>query len=89
MRLITHLRHVDLAVPDYDRQREFYSGVWGLTEVVDDTGISFLAAEGSPEQYIVRLRKADEKRLDLISFGAASPPTWTRSRHGSAIPASN
>ncbi len=71
MRLITHLRHVDLAVPDYHRQREFYSGVWGLTEVASDTGISFLAAVGSPEQYIVRLREADEKRLDLIAFGAA------------------
>ncbi|WP_336215279.1 VOC family protein [Nonomuraea sp. LPB2021202275-12-8] len=72
MRLITHLRHVDLAVPDYDRQRDFYSGVWGLTEVAGDTGISFLAAEGSPEQYVIRLRKAGEKRLDLVSFGAAS-----------------
>ena len=38
-----------------------------------DSGISFLAAEGSPEQYVVRLRKADEKRLDLVSFGAATP----------------
>ncbi|MFD0665877.1 VOC family protein [Thermocatellispora tengchongensis] len=73
MRLITHLRHVDLAVPDYDKQRDFYTGVWGLTEVASDTGISFLAAEGSPEQYIVRLRKAEEKRLDLVSFGAATP----------------
>jgi len=72
-RLITHLRHVDLAVPDYDRQREFYSGVWGLTEVANDSGISFLAAVGSPEQYIVRLRRADEKRLDLIAYGAATP----------------
>nr|PZN43687.1 MAG: oxidoreductase [Actinomycetota bacterium] len=72
-RLITHLRHVDLAVPDFDKQREFYAGVWGLTEVATDTGLSFLAAEGSPEQYIIRLRKAEEKRLDLIAFGAASP----------------
>ena len=27
--------------------------------------MTFLAAEGSPEQYIVRLRKDDEKRMDL------------------------
>ena len=70
--LITHLRHVDLAIPDYDRQLAFYTDVWGLTKVADDTGISFLAAEGSPERYIIRLRKAAEKRLDLVSFGAAS-----------------
>jgi catechol 2,3-dioxygenase-like lactoylglutathione lyase family enzyme len=72
-RFLTHLRHVDLAVPDYDKQLDFYSGIWGLATVAKDSGIAFLAAEGSPEQYVIRLRKADEKRLDLISYGAASP----------------
>jgi catechol 2,3-dioxygenase-like lactoylglutathione lyase family enzyme len=71
-RLLTHLRHVDLAVPDYDKQLDFYAGIWGLTKTSEDSGISFLAAEGSPEQYIVRLRKAEEKRLDLVSYGAAT-----------------
>lgn len=72
-RLITHLRHVDLAVPDLALQRSFYTGQWGLTEVATDTGLSFLAAEGSPEQYVVRLRQATDKRIDLIAFGAATP----------------
>jgi catechol 2,3-dioxygenase-like lactoylglutathione lyase family enzyme len=72
-RFLTHLRHVDLAVPDYDKQLDFYAGVWGLTTVAKDSGIAFLAAEGSPEQYVIRLREAGEKRLDLISYGAASP----------------
>jgi catechol 2,3-dioxygenase-like lactoylglutathione lyase family enzyme len=71
-RLITHLRHVDLAVPDLAAQRAFYTGHWGLTEVATDSGMSFLAAEGSPEQYVVRLREAADKRMDLIAFGAAS-----------------
>src|SRR5690348_18439544 len=72
-RLITHLRHVDLAVPDYDKQFEFYTTMWGLEPTVTDGGIDFLAAAGSPEQYSVRLRHATEKRLDLIAFGAATP----------------
>jgi catechol 2,3-dioxygenase-like lactoylglutathione lyase family enzyme len=72
-RLITHLRHVDLAVPDYARQLDFYTTTWGLSPQTTDDGIAFLAAEGSPEQYSVRLRRAAEKRLDLIAFGAASP----------------
>ncbi len=72
-RLITHLRHVDLAVPDYATQLDFFSGVWGLEAETTDEGIAFLAAIGSPEQYSVRLRKASEKRLDLIAFGAATP----------------
>jgi len=71
-RLITHLRHVDLAVPDHARQLDFYAGTWGLTAEHSDSGVTFLAAEGSPEQYILRLREATDKRLDLIAFGAAS-----------------
>ena len=72
-RLITHLRHIDLAVPDFGKQLDFFTGVWGLTAEHSDTGLTFLAAEGSPEQYVVRLRQADDKRVDLIAFGAASP----------------
>ena len=71
--LITHLRHVDIAMPDITRQLAFYAGTWGLTEVAADSGVHFLAAEGSPEHYVVRLRKDDLKRLDLVAFGAASP----------------
>jgi len=67
---ITHLRHVDLAVTDYDTQRAFYRDTWGLTEVGTDTGLSYFAAEGSPEQYVIRLRQSADKRLDLIAFGA-------------------
>jgi catechol 2,3-dioxygenase-like lactoylglutathione lyase family enzyme len=72
-RLITHLRHVDLAVPDYGNQLAFYTGAWGLKAEHTDTGLTFLAAEGSPEQYVVRLRRATDKRIDLIAFGAATP----------------
>ena len=28
---ITHLRHFDIAVPDYQKQVEFYKNHWGLT----------------------------------------------------------
>lgn len=66
----THLRHVDLAVPDYEKQVEFYTRQWGLTVSATDGDITYLAAEGSPEQYVVRLRRAEDKRLDLISYGA-------------------
>ena len=37
-----------------------------------DGNLSYFAAEGSPEQYVVRLRQSDEKRLDLIAFGSQS-----------------
>lgn len=70
-RLISHLRYLALAVPDFDTELEFLTKHWGLTlvERVDDT--AYLAAEGSPEPYVIRLRKG-EKRIDLVSFGALS-----------------
>ena len=71
-RLITHLRHIDLAVPDHGRQLDFFTSTWGLKAEHCDTGLTFLAAEGSPEQYVVRLRQAADKRIDLIALGAAS-----------------
>jgi catechol 2,3-dioxygenase-like lactoylglutathione lyase family enzyme len=71
--LITHLRHVDLAMPNFADQVAFYTGTWGLTETASDSGVSFLAAEGSPELYVVRLRHDERKRADLLAFGAASP----------------
>ncbi|ROO88048.1 glyoxalase/bleomycin resistance protein/dioxygenase superfamily protein [Actinocorallia herbida] len=72
-RPITHLRHVDFAVPDYDKQRQFYESTWGLTNVGTDGDITYYAAEGSPEQYVIRLRKSEDKRLDLLAFGSESP----------------
>ena len=70
-RLITHLRHVDLAVPDFAAQRSFYTDLWGLTEVAGDSGISYLAAEGSPDAYAVRVRQSDTKGIETVSLGAA------------------
>jgi catechol 2,3-dioxygenase-like lactoylglutathione lyase family enzyme len=70
-RLITHLRHVDLAVPDFAAQRAFYTDLWGLTEVASDSGLSYLAAEGSSESHVVRIRQSDAKGVETISLGAA------------------
>jgi catechol 2,3-dioxygenase-like lactoylglutathione lyase family enzyme len=60
-------------MPELDTQLAFYRDLWGLSEVANDSGVHFLAAEGSPEQYVVRLRQDQAKRLDLVAFGAATP----------------
>jgi catechol 2,3-dioxygenase-like lactoylglutathione lyase family enzyme len=72
---ITHLRHVAVAVPDFEASVAFYQGIWGLRQVEHDDGLAFFAAEGSPEQYILRIREAPGKRLDLISFGVGDAAT--------------
>ena len=68
---ITHIRHFDIAVPDFEKQVEFYKNHWGLTVQHDDGDVVYFAAEGSPEQYVTRVRRSQDKRLDLVASGAA------------------
>lgn len=70
--LITHLRHVGFAMPQLEEQRDFYTKKWGLVEVGEQDGVYFYAAVGSPEQYVIRLRRDDKKRADVVSFGTAN-----------------
>jgi len=70
--VITHLRHVGFAMPQIEEQRAFYSEEWGLTEVAEQDGVYYFAAAGSPEPYVIRLRKDDKKRADVISFGTST-----------------
>jgi catechol 2,3-dioxygenase-like lactoylglutathione lyase family enzyme len=69
---VTSLRYVGEAAPNFEETVAFYTDAWGLKKVDGENGIAFFAAEGSPENYIFRLRKADEKRVDLLGFGAES-----------------
>ncbi|SFP36749.1 MULTISPECIES: VOC family protein [Actinomadura] len=69
---LTGLRHVGLGVPDLRDAVAFYEGVWGLYRVADDRGVVFLGSVGSAEPYIVRLRQAGQKRVDVVSFAAKS-----------------
>ncbi|GBD13915.1 Metapyrocatechase [bacterium HR24] len=71
MAKVTHLRYVGISVPAFEQEVGFYSGIWGLKLVEKDKDIAFLAAEGSPEQYILRVRSGPDKRLDVVGFGAA------------------
>lgn len=66
-RLVSHLRYTALAVPNFEQERDFFIRHWGLTEIEGGEGLSYLAAEGSPEPFIVRFREA-EKRIDLVGF---------------------
>ncbi|MEO3855445.1 VOC family protein [Acrocarpospora sp. B8E8] len=69
---IAGLRHVGLGVPDLRQACAFYEGVWGLYRVADDRDVVFLGSVGSPEPYIVRLRQAHAKRVDIIAFAGRS-----------------
>jgi catechol 2,3-dioxygenase-like lactoylglutathione lyase family enzyme len=72
MSSVSDIRFVAYAVPDFDAEHAFYRDKWGLIEVSADADTAYLAASGSSEPYVVRLRRASTKRVDLISFAAAS-----------------
>lgn len=68
---ITHVRSVCLATPDFDSERRFIGGLWGLIEVGGgDADIAYFAAKASDEPYLLRLRRADQRRTDLVAFAA-------------------
>jgi catechol 2,3-dioxygenase-like lactoylglutathione lyase family enzyme len=69
---VTHLRHVGIAAPDFKKSSEFYRTAWGLVPVAEDGGVVFFGTPGSPENYILRVRRDPAKRLDLVAFGAAT-----------------
>ncbi|WP_246257783.1 hypothetical protein [Amycolatopsis anabasis] len=71
--LITHLRHVDIAMPNFAEQRTFYRDTWGLTETADDSGVSFLAAEGSPELPQQRVPSTDHAESAATNRAQACP----------------
>jgi len=65
------LRYVGLAVPDFAAERGFVSGTWGLHEVAADGDVAYFAAQSSPDAHVFRLRKAEQTRLDVISFAVS------------------
>jgi catechol 2,3-dioxygenase-like lactoylglutathione lyase family enzyme len=68
-RIAIKVRYIGEAAPNFDEAVSFYEDAWGLRKVEHDTDIAFFAAESNPEQYIFRLRRDSEKRLDVIGFG--------------------
>lgn len=72
MARVSDIRYVGYGVTDLDAERTFYGDVWGLREVGEKDGMVHFAAEGHDELYVVRLRPAEEKRIDIIALAANS-----------------
>jgi catechol 2,3-dioxygenase-like lactoylglutathione lyase family enzyme len=69
---VTELRYVGLALPEFDNERKFCAELWGLKEVALEGDLAYFAAEGSPHQYVLRLRRNNDRRMDLCGFAAAT-----------------
>jgi catechol 2,3-dioxygenase-like lactoylglutathione lyase family enzyme len=72
MSRVTEIRYVGYATPDFDAESSFYADTWGLDPVPASDGMSYFKAKGATEHHVVRLRKADAKRIDVIALAAGS-----------------
>ena len=70
--LITGLRHVALAVDNFDSTLDFYARLWGLEVISSVPGLAFLASPLDSSAYILRLRKDAAKRIDLVALACGS-----------------
>lgn len=70
MSRVSEIRFVGYAVPDLAAERKFYGDVWGLVEAGEKNGYVHFAAPGHDELYVVRLRQAEQKRIDIIALAA-------------------
>lgn len=72
MSRVTEIRYVGYAVPDLEAERAFYADQWKLVEAGEKDGMVHFAADGGEEAYVVRLRAAADKRIDVIALAADS-----------------
>jgi catechol 2,3-dioxygenase-like lactoylglutathione lyase family enzyme len=69
---VSEIRYVGYAMPDLETERSFYADKWGLRQASERDGMIYFATEGHDEPYVLRLRPAADKRIDVIALAAAS-----------------
>lgn len=65
---ITHLRHISLITPQFEKQVQFYRDVWGLDLLEKDKKEAFFRGAGS-ENHILHLIKGEKPALHHLAFG--------------------
>eukprot|EP01037_Dinobryon_pediforme_P028839 gene28839-32260_t len=68
MSRVTEIRYVGYGVVDLPAEREFYVAKWGPKAVAERDGMTYLATHGDEELYVVRLREAEDNRIDVIAL---------------------
>jgi len=72
MSRVTEIRYVGYGVTDLEAEQHYYGEVFGLDPVPSDDGMAWFKAPGHAEHHVVRLRQADENRIDVIALAAGS-----------------
>ena len=72
MTRVTEIRYVGYGVTDLEAERAYYADMFGLEAVPSDDGMAWFKAQGHDEHHVVRLRQAEENRVDVIALAADS-----------------
>lgn len=72
MSRVTEIRYVGYGVTDFAAESAFYAETWGLEPVPSDDGMAWFKAPGHDEHHVVRLRPAEENRIDVVALAADS-----------------
>ena len=70
MTRVTEIRYVGYGVTDLEAERAYYADVFGLEAVPSEDGMAWFKAQGHDEHHVIRLRHAEENRVDVIALAA-------------------
>ncbi len=68
MKRITHLRHIALITPKAEELARFCTESWGLGQVAQENGVTYLRA-GISEPYMVALYPGERNAIHHLAFG--------------------
>jgi catechol 2,3-dioxygenase-like lactoylglutathione lyase family enzyme len=72
MSRVTDIRYIAYGTTRFEEERAFYVDKWGLEAVADRPDVSWLKSQGHDEQYVVRVRRAEQNGVEVIGLAAAS-----------------
>ena len=72
MSRVIEIRYVGYGVADLAAEQAFYEDFWGLEPVATDDGMAWFKTQGHDEHHVIRLRPAEENRVDVIALAADS-----------------
>ena len=72
MSRVTEIRYVGYGVAEFDAEKAYYGDAFGLVPVNSDDGMAWFKTQGHDEHHVVRLRPAEENRVDVIALATES-----------------
>lgn len=72
MSRVSEIRYIGYSVTDFDAEKSYYENVWGLEPVPSADGMAWFKAQGHDEHHVIRLRKGEVNRIDVVALAADS-----------------